>query len=205
MKVLLINGSPHSDGVIKLALDTISGELVKQGIETELIQVGNQPVTGCLACAYCKKVGKCVKDDIVNQIASKFEEADGLVIGSPTYYASANGTLISFLDRLFYSTRFDKSFKVGAAVVSCRRGGNSATFDELNKYFSISCMPIATSSYWNSIHGNTKAEALQDSEGLKTMRDLGRNMAYLIKAINAYKKVEEAPQRERGIYTNFIR
>ena len=205
MKVLLINGSPHKKGVTNRILEEVAGEINKEGIETEIIQVGHLNISGCLACGYCYKNGKCVKDDIVNEVSEKFKEADGLVIGSPVYYASANGTLISFLDRLYYSSRFDKSMKVGAGVVNCRRGGNASTFDELNKYFTICNMPVVSSQYWNETHGNTVEEVEQDLEGLQTMRTLGRNMAFLIKSIALGKEKYGLPEKEKGNRTNFIR
>lgn len=205
MKVLLINGSPHEDGSTNRALQEVCKELNKEGIETEIIHIGNKAIRGCIACYSCYKLGHCVFNDIVTEVNEKFKEADGLIIGSPVYYASANGTLISFLDRLFYSSRFDKTMKVGASVVSCRRGGNSATFDELNKYFTISNMPVVSSRYWNMIHGNSKEEAEQDLEGLLTMRTLGRNMAFLIKAIKLGKEEFGLPEKEKGVATNFIR
>lgn len=205
MKVLLINGSPHADGSTNRALVEVASELNKEGIETEILHIGNKQIRGCIGCGTCFKTGACVFNDIVVETYEKFKEADGLVIGSPVYYASANGTLISFLDRLFYSSRFDKSMKVGASVVSCRRGGNSATFDQLNKYFTISNMPVVSSRYWNMIHGNNKEEAEQDLEGLATMRTLGRNMAFLIKAIALGKERYGLPEKEKGFYTNFIR
>lgn len=163
-KVLILNGSPHPKGCTARALKEVEKVLQEEGMETETIQVGSQPVRGCIACKSCYRNGKCVFDDLVNQIAPKFEKADGLLVGSPVYYASANGTLISFLDRLFYSTHFDKAFKVGAAIVSARRGGCSATYDELNKYFTISQMMVVSSQYWNQVHGNTPEEVEQDSE-----------------------------------------
>ena len=205
MKVLLINGSPHKNGVTNRILEEVAKPLNEEGIETEIIQVGNQNIGGCLACHYCFKNGKCVKGDIVNEVNEKFKDADGLVIGSPVYYASANGTLISFLDRLFYSSNFDKTMKVGAAVVNCRRGGNASTFDELNKYFTICNMPVVSSQYWNETHGNTVEEVEQDLEGLQTMRTLGRNMAFLIKAIALGKEKYGLPKREKHERTNFIR
>lgn len=204
-KVLILNGSPHPKGCTARALKEVEKVLQEEGMETETVQVGSQPVRGCIACKSCYRNGKCVFDDLVNQIAPKFEKADGLLVGSPVYYASANGTLISFLDRLFYSTHFDKAFKVGAAVVSARRGGCSATYDELNKYFTISQMMVASSQYWNQVHGNTPEEVEQDSEGLQTMRTLGRNMAFLIKAIDLGKEKYGLPEREKKISTNFIR
>lgn len=204
-KVLILNGSPHPKGCTARALKEVEKVLQEEGMETETIQVGSQPVRGCIACKSCYRNGKCVFDDLVNQIAPKFEKADGLLVGSPVYYASANGTLISFLDRLFYSTHFDKAFKVGAAIVSARRGGCSATYDELNKYFTISQMMVVSSQYWNQVHGNTLEEVEQDSEGLQTMRTLGRNMAFLIKAIDLGKEKYGLPEREKKISTNFIR
>ncbi len=168
MKVLLLNGSPHAQGSTYTALHEMEKIFAEQGIETELIHVGNQPVRSCVACGYCYKNGKCVFQDPVNEIAAKFEASDGLVVGSPVYYASANATLVALLTRLFYSTSFDKTMKVGACVVSARRGGLSATFDELNKFFTISGMPVASSQYWNSIHGNNAAEAVQDEEGCRS-------------------------------------
>ncbi len=205
MKVLLINGSPNARGCTYTALSEVEQILKQQGIDTEIIQVGNKDIRGCIGCRSCKKTGKCVFDDIVNEVAPKFEECDGIVIGSPVYYASANGTLISFLDRLFYSTSSDKTMKVGAAVVSARRGGCSATFDELNKYFTISGMPVVSSQYWNSVHGNTAEEVKKDEEGLQTMRTLGRNMAFLIKCIALGKQEFGLPEKEERIGTNFIR
>lgn len=205
MKVLLINGSPNARGCTYTALSEVEQVLKQQGIDTEIIQVGNKDIRGCIGCRNCKKTGKCVFDDIVNEVAPKFEECDGIVIGSPVYYASANGTLISFLDRLFYSTSSDKTMKVGAAVVSARRGGCSATFDELNKYFTISGMPVVSSQYWNSVHGNTAEEVKKDEEGLQTMRTLGRNMAFLIKCIALGKQEFGLPEKEERIGTNFIR
>ena len=207
MKVLLINGSPHAKGSTFTALNEVAVTLEKEGIEAEIVHIGNQAIRGCIACAKCREIGHCVFDDAVNEIASKFEEADGIVVGSPVYYASANGTLVSFLDRLFYSTsrKFDKTMKVGAAVVSARRGGNTATFDELNKYFTISGMPVVSSQYWNQIHGNNAEEALQDAEGLQTMRTLGKNMAFLMKSIALGKETFGLPETEAKVATNFIR
>lgn len=205
MKVILINGSPHSDGSTNRALVEVARELNKEGIETEIVQVGHLAIRGCIACGSCYQTGKCVFEDVVNEVAKKFEEADGLVVGSPVYYASPNGTLISFLDRLFYSTHFNKMMKVGASVVSCRRGGNTASFDVLNKYFTISNMPIVSSRYWNMVHGNRKEETEQDLEGLLTMRTLGRNMAFLIKSIKLGKEEMSLPEKEPFVGTNFIR
>jgi multimeric flavodoxin WrbA len=207
MKVLLINGSPHGKGSTYTALNEVAVTLEKEGIETEMIHVGNQAIRGCIACAKCREIGHCVFDDAVNEAAEKFAKADGLVVGSPVYYASANATLIAFLDRLFYSSarKFDKTMKVGAAVVSARRGGNSATFDELNKYFTISGMPVVSSQYWNQIHGNNAEQAMQDEEGLQTMRTLGRNMAFLMKSIALGKEAYGIPENEPKVATNFIR
>lgn len=205
MKVLLINGSPHANGSTYTALHEMEKIFAENGIETEMIQVGNKDIRGCIACRSCYETGKCVFKDVVNETAEKFEECDGMVVGSPVYYASANATLIAFLDRLFYSTRFDKTMKVGASVVSARRGGLSATFDELNKYFTISGMPVASGQYWNSIHGNNAEEAVQDGEGLQTMRTLARNMSFLMKSIELGKEKYGLPEKEARIGTNFIR
>lgn len=205
MKVILINGSPNKKGCTYTALNEVSKTLNEEGIETEIIHVGNKDIRGCIGCRQCKKKGKCVFDDIVNEVAPKFKECDGIVIGSPVYFASANGTLVSFIDRLFYSMNEDKTMKVGAAVVSCRRGGNTATFDELNKYFTISGMPIASSQYWNMVHGNNPEEVKQDLEGLQTMRTLGKNMAFLIKSIKLGKEKYGLPEKEEKTFTNFIR
>ena len=205
MKVLLINGSPHASGSTYTALHEMEKVFALNDIETEIIHVGNQAVRGCVACLSCRKTGKCVFDDVVNDAAKKFEACDGLVVGSPVYYASANGTLISFLDRLFYSTPFDKTMKVGASVVSARRGGLTATFDELNKYFTISGMPVASGQYWNGIHGNNADEAVQDLEGLQMMRTLAANMSFLMKSIKLGKEAYGLPAKEDPVKTNFIR
>lgn len=205
MKVLMINGSPHAKGNTYIALSEMEKIFHEEGVETEIVHVGNKPVRGCIACYSCSQKGKCVFDDIVNQTAPKFEEADGLVVASPVYYASANATLIAFLDRLFYSTPFDKTMKVGASVVAARRGGLSATFDELNKYFTICGMPVASSQYWNSIHGREPGEAEQDGEGLQTMRTLARNMTFLMKSIALGKEQYGLPEKEPFNQTNFIR
>ncbi len=205
MKVLLINGSPRANGNTYVALNEMSKVLNAEGIETELIHVGNKPIRGCVACGYCFKNGKCAFDDIVNEVSDKFNRCDGIVVGSPVYYASANATLIAFLDRLFYSTKFDKSMKVGAAVAAARRGGLTATTDELNKYFAISGMPIASGQYWNGIHGRMPGEALNDEEGLQMMRTLAKNMAFLIKSISLGKEKYGLPEKETKIMTNFIR
>jgi multimeric flavodoxin WrbA len=205
MKILLINGSPKSEGNTFIALSEVAKTLEAEGIETEIIHVGHQDIHGCIACAKCKEQGKCVFDDLVNEVNKKFETADGIVVGSPVYYASPAGTLVAFLDRLFYSAAFDKSMKVGAAVAVARRGGTSATFDMLNKYFTISNMPVVSSQYWNSVHGRTPGEASQDAEGLQTMRQLGRNMAFLVKSIQLGKEKLGMPEREEWTATNFIR
>ena len=205
MKVLMLNGSPHAEGNTYAALHEMEKIFAEQGVGTEIIQVGREAIRGCVACGACAKKGKCAFDDLVNETAPKFEACDGLVIGSPVYYASANGTLISFVDRLFYSTPFDKTMKVGASVVAARRGGLSATFDELSKYFTISGMPVASSHYWNSIHGRTPGEAEQDKEGMQTMRSLARNMAFLMKSIALGKEKFGLPEKEERIATNFIR
>lgn len=205
MKILLINGSPKSDGNTAIALGEVARTLEAEGIETEMIHVGQMDIHGCIGCWKCAKTGRCVIDDVVNEVAPKFEAADGLVIGSPVYFASPAGTLVSFLDRLFYSTPFDKSMKVGAAVAVARRGGTTATFDALNKYFTISNMPVVSSNYWNIVHGRVPGEAAKDEEGLQTMRQLGRNMAFLVKSIRLGKEAYGLPEREKWIMTNFIR
>lgn len=204
MKVLLINGSPKAERCTFTALSEVAKTLEAEGIETEIVHIGNQAIRGCIDCRSCKKTGKCVFNDIINEVAPKFAECDGLVVGTPVYYASANGNLISFLDRLFFSTPFDKSMKVGAAVVSARRGGCSATFDELNKYFTIVGMPVASSQYWNNVHVFTPEDVRKDEEGLQTMRTLGKNMAFLIKSIALGKEKYGLPEREPQILTNFI-
>lgn len=205
MKVLMINGSPHSQGNTYIALAEMQKIFTENEIETEIIHVGNKDIRGCIACNSCSENGKCVFNDMVNETAQKFQECDGLVVGTPVYYASANSTLISFLTRLFYSTHFDKTMKVGAGVAVARRGGLSSTFDELNKFFTISGMPIASSQYWNSIHGRTQGEALQDAEGLQTMRTLARNMTFLMKSIALGKETYGLPEKEPFQRTNFIR
>ena len=205
MKVLLINGSPHVKGNTALALAEMEKIFRAEGIETETIQVGSKAVRGCMGCGRCGELGRCVFDDVVNETAPLLKAADGMVVGSPVYYASANATLIAFLDRLFYSTEFDKTMKVGAAVAVCRRGGASATFDELNKYFTIAGMPVASSQYWNSVHGRAPGEAAQDGEGMQTMRVLARNMAFLVKSIALGKEKYGLPETEEWIPTHFIR
>jgi multimeric flavodoxin WrbA len=205
MKVLIINGSPRANGNTSTALKEMAAVFAAQGVETEVVQIGSKDVRGCIACGSCKKNGKCVFNDVVNELAPKLEEADGLVVASPVYYASANATLIACLDRLFFSTPFDKTMKVGASVVVARRGGCSATFDELNKYFTISGMPIASSQYWNSVHGREKGQAEEDAEGLQTMRTLARNMTFLMRSIALGKEKFGLPEREPWQPTHFIR
>lgn len=205
MKVLFINGSPRLGGNTSIAIDEMVKVFQQEGIDTEVMEIGNLPIRGCIACYSCAKTGKCVFDDAVNKAAVKFEEADALVVATPVYYASANGTLVSFLDRLLCSTSFDKTMKVGASIAVARRGGCSATFDELNKYFTISGMPVASSQYWNSVHGRQKGEAVQDLEGLQTMRTLARNMAFLMKSIALGKETYGLPQKEKATPTHFIR
>ena len=206
MNVLMINGSPRANGNTSIALKEMEKVFAQEGVESEIIQIGNKDIRGCIACGSCAEKGKCVFDDMVNEIAPKFEACDGLVVASPVYYASANATLIAFLDRLFYSTPFDKTMKVGASVVAARRGGLSATYDELNKYFTISSMPVASSQYWNSIHGAMPGEAAQDKEGLQIMRTLGKNMAWMLKCIQAGREAGVCPpEAEPKIKTSFIR
>ncbi len=205
MKVLLINGSPRPHGNTALALSEMKKIFDESGVETALYHIGSKPVRGCIACNSCKKSGQCAFDDAVNEVAPAFKECSGIVIGSPVYYASANATVIAFLDRLFYSTPFDKTMKVGAAVVSARRGGLSATFDEINKYFTISGMPVASSQYWNSVHGREPGEAAQDAEGMQTMRTLARNMTFLMKSIALGREVFGLPAKEEWAPTHFIR
>ncbi len=202
-KVLLLNGSPHNKGCTARALEEMIKVFRAEGVETELIQVGIKDVRGCISCDRCEELGKCVFDDLVNEVAPKFAEADGLVVGSPVYYASPNGTILSFMDRLFYSTSFSKHMKVGAAVVSCRRGGNTASFDVLNKYFTISGMPMASSTYWNQVHGFSAEDVEKDLEGLQTMRNLARNMSFMIRAIGEAKAKYGLPQVERENFTSF--
>ena len=206
MKVLLINGSPKAKGNTSTALDEMVKIFKSEGVETEVIQIGNKIIRGCVACQNCFKIHRCVYDDIVNEIAPKFLEADGFVVGTPVYYGSPNGTVLAFLDRLFYSTfNFDKTGKVGAGVVVCRRGGATAAFDVLNKYFAISGMTIAGSQYWNMVYGMNPGEANQDGEGLQTMRTLARNMTFLMKSIALGKEKFGLPKREEWIPTHFIR
>lgn len=205
MKVLILNGSPRPGGNTSIAINEMVSVFHASGIETEVVRVANQAVHGCEACNTCRRTGKCVFDDVVNKLAPKFEEADGMIVASPVYYASANASLIAVLDRLFYSTSFDKTMKVGASVVCCRRGGASATFDELNKYFTISGMPVASSCYWNSIHGTAPGEAEKDAEGLLVMRTLAANMSFLMKSIALGREKFGLPEKEARVSTNFIR
>lgn len=205
MKVLMINGSPNGKGNTYVALHEMEKVFAEEGIETEILHIGNKDIRGCISCGQCAKNGKCVFDDVVNEAAKKFEECDGLVVGSPVYYASANATLVAFLTRLFYSTHFSKTMKVGAAVAAARRGGLTATYDELNKFFGISGMPIASGQYWNGIHGAAAGEAEQDAEGLQMMRTLAHNMAFLMKSIALGKEKYGIPEKEPFERTNFIR
>lgn len=205
MKVLMINGSPRANGNTAAALGEMEKIFAQEGVETEVLHIGNQAIRGCIGCGQCAEKGCCVFDDAVNQAAPKFEACDGLVVGSPVYYASANATLVAFLTRLFYSTPFDKRMKVGAAVATARRGGLSSTFDELNKFFTISGMPVASSQYWNSVHGRLPGEAAGDAEGLQTMRTLARNMTFLMKSIQLGRDAYGLPEREPAERTNFIR
>jgi len=204
MKVLLVNGSPRMNGNTALALEEMVKVFHAEGIETEVVNIGNKAIRGCIACLACREKGQCVFDDEVNACAKIFETCDGLVLASPVYYASANATLIAFLDRLFYSSGFDKTMKVGASVVVARRGGCSATYDELNKYFTISGMPVASSHYWNSVHGAAPGEAMEDKEGLQTVRALTRNMSFLMKSIALGKEKYGLPEKEERVWTNFI-
>ena len=205
MKVMMVNGSPHAEGNTFIALDEMRKTFAEDGIDVDMVHVGNQVVRGCIGCGACTAKGRCVFDDIVNETVTLFEECDGLVVGTPVYYASANATVIAYLDRLFFSTKFDKTMKVGASVVVSRRGGLSATFDELNKYFTISSMPIASSQYWNSVHGLVPGDAKKDDEGLQTIRTLARNMGFLMRSIALGKEKYGLPAKEEWIHTHFIR
>ncbi len=205
MKVIILNGSPRANGNTMTAIKELENTFAAEGVETEVIRIGDKALRGCIACGRCAEIGRCVFNDIVNEIAPKFETADGLIAASPVYYASANSTLIACLDRLFYSTPFDKTMKVGAAVAVARRGGCSATFDELNKYFTISGMPVASGCYWNSVHGRLPGEADQDAEGLQSLRILARNMTFLMKAIALGKEKYGLPDKEARVFTNYIR
>lgn len=205
MKVLLINGSPNVHGNTAFALDQMIDVFHTNNVETELIQVGSKYIRGCIACRKCHSIGKCVFDDLVNQVSPILAQADGVIIGSPVYYAAPNGTLISFLDRLFYSNTADLTMKVGASIVCARRGGCTATMDVLNKYFSISSMPIAASTYWNQIHGGAPGEAAMDPEGIRTMRNLAKNMVFLMEAIARERNSSGLPEKETPVFTNFVR
>ena len=205
MKVLLVHGSPHAKGCTYTALCEVAKALGAKGVETEIFQLGTQAIRGCMGCAACRELGKCVVDDKVNEFTQKAAEADGFVFGSPVHYASAAGALVSFMDRAFYSGNRHLAYKPAAAVVSCRRAGASTTFDVLNKYFTISNMPIVSSNYWNEVHGNTAEEVAQDKEGLQTMRILGYNMAWLLQCLQLGKQAGIAPEKESKIRTNFVR
>lgn len=205
MKVLILNGSPHAQGNTATALGAMAEIFAAEGIDVETVNLGHLPIRGCIGCGACYKQKKCAIDDIVNELAVKFEEADGLVIGSPVYYASANSTLTACLDRLFYSTRFDKRMKVGAAIAVARRGGITATFDQLNKYFTISEMPVVSSCYWNGVHGAVPGEVEKDAEGMRVMRTLANNMVFLLRSIALGKEAYGLPEREPKAFTNFIR
>ena len=205
MKVLVVNGSPHLTGCTDRALREVEATLLAAGVEVERVNIGNKDVRGCIGCNFCREHGRCVFNDVVNETAPKFAEAAGLVVGTPVYYAGANGQALAFLDRLFYSTSgvVDKTMKVGAAVVSSRRAGSTSAFDEINKYFTISTMPVVPSTYWNEVHGFTAQDVEADLEGLQTMRNLGKNIAFMVKAIDAARKADGLPEQERGVFTNF--
>lgn len=205
MKVLVINGSPHPNGCTDRALKEVENTLLQNGVEIERVNIGNKDIRGCIGCNFCKEHGRCVFNDMVNEIAPKFAEAAGILIGTPVYYAGANGQLLAFLDRLFYSTSgvFNKTMKIGAAVVSSRRAGSTSAFDEINKYFTISAMPIVSSTYWNEVHGFTAEDVEKDREGLQTMRNLGKNMTFMLKGIFLAKNEYGLPEQEKGIFTNF--
>ena len=206
MNVLLINGSPDAKGCTATALGIVAEELAMNGVDTEIVHVGNKDIRGCIGCCKCKSTGRCVFDkDMVNELAPKLEQADGLVVGSPVYFAGPNGTLTNLMDRLFFSTPFSKHMKAGAAVVSARRAGTTAALDRLNKYFQLAEMPVVSSRYWNMVHGNTPEEVMQDEEGVQIMRVLGRNMAFLVRAIAAERERTGLPAAEEVTYTNFIR
>lgn len=205
MKVLMINGSPHPKGCIATAFGIAAEEFEAAGVESEIVQVGNKDVRGCIACGSCSKTGKCTFDDIVNETQPKLAEADGLIIGSPVYYGNPNGTLLSFMQRLFYSTTVDLRMKVGASIVSCRRGGNSASFEALNQFFGISGMPTVPSTYWNDVHGRNGEDVLADEEGVQTIRNLARNMVFMMQAIADAKEAHEMPEKNKVVFTNFIR
>ena len=204
-KILILSGSPHEHGTTARAIDEIASVLIAEGFTPKIYTLGKTEARGCIACGSCKRTGKCVVDDIVNELAIELDEAVGVILASPVYYAAPNGAFLALLNRLFYSCKKDLSMKVGASIVAARRGGCTASFDVLNKYFSISGMPVASSYYWDQIHGRGYEEAEGDLEGLQTMRMLGRNMAFLIKAISAMREKEEAPKKPEKIYTSFIR
>ncbi|MDO5119679.1 MAG: flavodoxin family protein [Coriobacteriales bacterium] len=205
MKVLMINGSPHPKGCIATALDIVAEELSAAGVEYEIVQVGNKDVRGCIACGTCSKMGKCVFDDIVNECQPKLAEADGIIIGSPVYYGNPNGTVLSFMQRLFYSTTVDLRMKVGTSIVSCRRGGNSASFEALNQFFGISGMPTVPSTYWNDVHGFTADDVYADEEGVQTVRNLARNMVFMMRSIADGAEAYGIPERNKVVFTHFIR
>ena len=206
MKVLLVNGSPHKHGCTYTALNEVAESLVASGIDTEIFQLGNKPIAGCIGCGVCRTKGKCFLDDPVNEFAEKIHEADGFIFGTPVHYAAASGTLTSFMDRLFYSTSVNMQYKPAAVVISARRGGTTATFDQINKYFTINNMPVVSSQYWNMVHGTNPDEVKQDEEGMQVMRTLGRNMAWLLKSIEAGKAAGiTLPEKEIRKHTNFIR
>ena len=202
-KVLLLNGSPRNGGCTATALEEMANVFLAEGFEAEIVNVGSKDIRGCIACRKCRELGHCVFDDLVNEVAPKFKEADALVVGSPVYYGSPNGTIMTFMDRLFQSSPFSKHMKVGAAVVSCRRGGNTASFDVLNKYFTISGMPVASSTYWNQVHGFTSEDVMKDLEGLQTMRNLARNIVFMVRAIEDAKAKYGLPEVERKFFTSF--
>ena len=203
MKVLLLNGSPRPKGCTGRALAEVASAIEGEGVETELLQLGTKEIRGCIACGRCAEKGKCVFDDLVNEVAEKFRTAEGVVVGSPVYYAGCNGSLLALLDRLFYSTGYDKTMKVGACVLSSRRAGSTSAYDEITKYFTISGMAVASSTYWNEVHGFTAADVEKDLEGLQTMRNLGRNVAFLVKAVALAKDAIGLPRKERGAFTSF--
>ncbi len=205
MNVLMINGSPHKEGNTYIALHEMEKVFQAEGFETEILHIGNKAIRGCVGCRRCGELGRCVFDDAVNEAAEKFARCDGLVVGSPVYYASANATPVAFLTRLFYSCSCDKTMKVGAAVAAARRGGLTATYDELNKFFAISGMPIASGQYWNGIHGQTPGQAMEDAEGLQMMRTLARNMSFLMKSIALGRERYGLPEKEPKTFTNFVR
>lgn len=203
MKVLILNGSPNENGCTARALREVEKVLLAEGLETEFVTVGNKKISGCVSCYGCRKGGGCVIQDDLNELYEKFRESDGLLVGSPVYFAGANGTLIAALDRLFFGCGFDRSLRVGAAVVSSRRAGSTTAFDEINRYFTISGMPVASSTYWNEVHGRSAADVDKDLEGLQTMRNLGHNMAFLIKSIALGKEKFGTPEKESGAFTSF--